>query len=171
VLKEGHLWNVLREKFPNLHQIHSPDSTCGVYAVYASMKDVQPGQAQEIGRLILETFIVIQCVIVVDADIDVFNEKEVMWAFHTYTNLEKGFQTNGNWERLRHVRHAGEGSGKAPQSGFATSNWGARAVIDATRPQDFAFGSRSEVPRDVMERINLDDYLAPARGRVPVGAK
>jgi len=171
VLKEGHLWNVLHEKFPNLHQIHSPDSTCGVYAVYVSMKDIQPGQAQEIGRLILESFIVIQCVIVVDADIDVFNEQEVMWAFHTYTNLEKGFQTKGNWEQARHVRHAGEGSGKAPQSGFATSNWGARAVIDATKPQDFAFGERSQVPKDVMERVNLDDYLAPSRARMPVGAK
>ena len=63
------------------------------------------------------------------------------------------------------------GSGKAPQSGFATSNWGARAVIDATKPQDFAFGERSQVPKDVMERINLDDYLAPSRARMPVGAK
>jgi hypothetical protein len=69
------------------------------------------------------------------------------------------------------VRHAGEGSGKAPQSGFATSNWGARAVIDATKPQDFAFGERSQVPDDVMRRIRLDDFLAPARSRIPVGAK
>jgi len=174
VLKEGHLWNVLHEKFPNLHQISSPDSSCGVYAAYVSMKDIQPGQAQEIGRLILETFIVIQCVIVVDADIDVFDEKQVLWAFHTYTNLEKGFQTNGNWERQRHVRHAGEGSGKAPQSGFATSNWGARAVIDATRPQDFAFGLRSEVPQEVLERMKLEDYLpgaATSAHKIPVGAK
>ena len=172
ILKEGHLWNVLHERFPNLHQISTPDSSCGVYAAYVSMKDIQPGQAQEIGRLILEAFIVIQCVIVVDADIDVFDEKQVLWAFHTYTNLEKGFQTAGNWERARHVRHAGEGSGKAPQSGFATSNWGARAVIDATCPKDFAFGARSEVPAETMARIRLEDYLpGAARSRVPVGAK
>jgi len=94
----------------------------------------------------------------------------VLWAFHTYTNLERGFQTNGNWERLRQVRHAGEGSGKAPQSGFATSNWGARAVIDATRPQDVAFGSRSQVPQEVIDRMRLEDYL-PDATRVPVGAK
>jgi UbiD family decarboxylase len=175
VLKEGHLWNVLHRRFPNLHQIHCPDSSCGVYAVYVSLKDVQPGQAQEIGRLILETFIVAQCVVVVDADIDVFDEGDVLWAFHTYTNLEKGFQTNGNWERDRHVRHAGEGSGKAPQAGFATSNWGARAVIDATRPKDFSFGSRSALPADVMARVRLDDYLPGATARaatkLPVGAK
>jgi hypothetical protein len=33
-------------------------------------------------------------------------------------------------------------------------------IVDATRPRDFAFGSRSEVPEDVIRRMPLDEYVA-----------
>jgi hypothetical protein len=32
-------------------------------------------------------------------------------------------------------------------------------VIDATRPSDFAFGIRSQVPKDALARMRLSDYL------------
>jgi hypothetical protein len=42
---------------------------------------------------------------------------------------------------------------------FAPTNWGAKIVIDATRPSDFAFGSRSQVPKAALDRMRLSDYL------------
>lgn len=163
LVKEATLANALRPQFPNLGAIHAPDSGCGVFSVYVAVKDIEPGQAQEIGRIALETFGVIQCVVVVDDDIDVFDERQVLWAMHTYASFAKGFKTQGNWASARGVQHAVPGG---PQSGFSTTNWGGKVVIDATRPRDFAFGARSEIPREVMERMRLGDYLP---GEPPTG--
>lgn len=156
--KEGTLETVMRAQFPNLHQMHVPDSSCGVYAVYVSLTNPQPEQILEIGRVAFETFHVLQCVVVVDSEIDVFDEKQVFWSIHTYSNFAKSFHTRGNWPGGRGVKHDG------PQSGFATTNWGGKVVIDATRPNDFAFGLRSDIPAEVMARISLSDFLPAGTG-------
>src|SRR5690348_2653360 len=145
LFKEGQLDNILRPRFPNLHEIHAPDSGCGVYAAYISVRNIQAGQAEEIGRAALDAIRIMQLVVIVDADIDVFDEGQVIWALHTYADLLKGIRRHGE----SYILH----------SGFATTNWGGKIVIDATRPSDFAFGARSEVPPEAMQRIKLADYL------------
>jgi 2,5-furandicarboxylate decarboxylase 1 len=145
IFKEGQLDNIIRPRFPNLHEIHAPDSGCGVYAAYISVRNIQAGQAEEIGRAALDAIRIMQLVVIVDADIDVFDEGQVIWALHTYADLLKGIRRHGE----SYILH----------SGFATTNWGGKIVIDATRPSDFAFGSRSEVPPEAMQRIKLADYL------------
>jgi 3-polyprenyl-4-hydroxybenzoate decarboxylase len=155
---------VLRPHVANLHQMHSPDSCCGVYAIYVSLKGAKDGQEQELGKRIFEAFSVLQCVVVVDADIDVFDEPSVLWAIHTYASW-RGVHTRGDWPGGRAVQHSG---GTGPQAGFGTTNWGGKVVIDATRPRDFAFGARSEVPEEVMERVRLEDYLPAPFAAVPV---
>jgi hypothetical protein len=75
---------------------------------------------------------------------------------YTYTSFAGGVHTRGDWPGGRAVQHAGAGG---PQAGFGTTNWGSKAVIDATRPRDFAFGSRSEVPEEAMRRVRLEDFL------------
>jgi UbiD family decarboxylase len=147
--KEASLDGLLRPQFPNLHQIHAPDSGCGVYSAYVSLRDAQPGQAEALGRLALEKLAVLQCVVVVDADVDVFDEGQVMWALHTYPRLDRALHLAG-------ARVAGQPGMKA---GFATTNWGAKVTIDATRPTGFAFGLRSEVPPEAIERVRLDKIL------------
>jgi 2,5-furandicarboxylate decarboxylase 1 len=159
LVKEGTLENALRPHVPNLHQIHSPDSCCGVYAVYVSLRDAKDRQVHEVAKRIFETFGILQCVVVVDADIDVFDEQQVLWALYTYTSFARGVHTRGDWPGGRAVEHAG---GAGPQAGFGTTNWGSKLVIDATRPRDFAFGSRSEVPDEVMKRVRLEDFLPAA---------
>ena len=169
LVKEGVLENALRPHIPNLHQIHSPDSCCGVYAVYVSLRDAKDGQAQELGKRIFEAFSILQCLVVVDAHIDVFNEEQVLWAVHTYASFAKGVHTRGDWPGGRAVQHAG---GAGPQAGFGATNWGSKVVIDATRPRDFAFGSRSEVPDEVMKPVRLEDYLPePGRRRIAAGVE
>jgi 2,5-furandicarboxylate decarboxylase 1 len=163
LVKEGTLENALRQHVPNLKAIHSPDSCCGVYAVYVSLKNAKDGQVMEVARRVFEAFNILQCVVVVDDDIDVFEEQQVLWAMFTYTSFRKGVHTNGAWSGARHVQHAAGG----PQAGFGATNWGSKLVIDATRPRDFAFGLRSEIPDEVMKRIRLEDFL-PAAATVEV---
>jgi 2,5-furandicarboxylate decarboxylase 1 len=96
--------------------------------------------------------------VIVDADIDVFNEREVLWAVHTYANLQRGVTVLPDTQAVAHGQ---------PWSGFGPSNWGGKIVIVANRPTDFAFGSRSEVPPEVIAQTRLADYL-PAEALIGI---
>jgi 2,5-furandicarboxylate decarboxylase 1 len=147
--KEANLEATLRARFPNLHEIHVPSSGCGVYAAYVSLHNPQDGQAEAVGRAALERIAVLQCVVVVDSGIDVFDEAQVLWAVHTYPSLSRDFKApSGQFAAFPGGR-----------SGFGTTHWGGKVVIDATRPRNFAFGLRSEIPTAAMERISLADFL------------
>lgn len=146
---EASLENHLRPQFPNLHAIHLPDSGSGLLSAYISLKDIKPGQAEAIGRMAMIDTPVLHSVIVVDADIDVFDEREVLWALHTYPDLARGVQIYGP-KFAQHVAY---------NPNFAPTNWGGKVVVDATRPSDFAFGARSHVPKAATERMRLGDFL------------
>jgi UbiD family decarboxylase len=75
--------SALRARFPNLHAAHSPDLCCGIHAIYISVRDLQPGQADAVGKAALEAMPLVECVVVVDSDINVFHEPEVLWAIYT----------------------------------------------------------------------------------------
>jgi 2,5-furandicarboxylate decarboxylase 1 len=150
VATEGALETALRPRFPNLHALHMAESGSGLMAVHIALRDIQPGQADEIGRMVLARSPVLHCAVIVDADIDVFNEREVLWAVHTYANLQSGITVLPDVPAVDHGQ---------PWSGFGPSNWGGKIVIAANRPTDFAFGLRSEVPPDVIAQTRLADYL------------
>jgi 2,5-furandicarboxylate decarboxylase 1 len=151
VATEGALETALRPRFPNLHALHMADSGSGLMSIYIALRDIGPGQAAEIGRAVLDRSPVLHCAVIVDDDIDVFNEADVLWAVHTYANLLSGVTVLPDAP----VHHG------QPWSGFGPSNWGGKIVISANRPTDFAFGSRSEVPKDAIARMRLADYLPP----------
>jgi UbiD family decarboxylase len=150
VATEAALETLLRPSFPGLAAVHVPNSGSGLMAAYVAVRDIAPGQAEAIGTMVLEKTPVMHMVAIVDHDIDVFDEDEVQWAIHTYTNLDKGLNIYG----ANFAQHPGL------NPNFAPTNWGGKMIVDATRPRDFAFGSRSEVPEDVIRRMPLDEYVA-----------
>jgi 2,5-furandicarboxylate decarboxylase 1 len=158
--KEAAMEGALRGRFPNLHAVHSPDSSCGIHALYISVRDLQPGQAEAIGTAALEAMPLVECVVVVDSDIDVFHEPEVLWAVYTYADVAHGLSVMGTGQHVV--------SNQGTRLSFATTKWSGRVVVDATRPRDAPFPPRSEVPPEVITRVRLDDFLP---GRTPVGVK
>lgn len=154
LVKEAGLEEALRPRFPNLHAVHVPDASCGVSVAHISVRDIQPGQADAIGELALRTVPILKLAVIVDPDIDVFDVNQVLWAVYTYPDLHSGITVHRPDATVRNW----------PQAGFGASNWSGRVVVDATRPRDFAFGARSEVPDAVMQRVRLADYLPGAVG-------
>jgi UbiD family decarboxylase len=158
LVKEATCFDALHGAFPEVKELHCPDSGCGVYAMYVSVTANRPGLAQQIADVIFDTFGVVQLVVVVDADIDVFDEQAVLWAMHTYCDLRAD---------IRPVSGTGpnQAIAGAPNAGFATTNWGDKVVIDATKPDEFAFGERSVIAPALLERIRLEDYLPALAGK------
>jgi 2,5-furandicarboxylate decarboxylase 1 len=155
ILREAALEDALRPQFSNLHAIHVPTSGSGMRAAYVSVRAPQTGQVEAIARTVFATMTFgMQMVVVVDAEIDVFDEDQVLWAMHTYTDPARSFRP---FQGEARQHWAG-----VPRSGFGTTNWGThKLVVDATRPSDFPFGSRLAIPPEVMARVRLEDYVAP----------
>jgi 2,5-furandicarboxylate decarboxylase 1 len=88
-------------------------------------------------------------IIVVDSDVDPFNEQEVLWA------LAVRFQAHRDLDIVRGVL----GSMVDPSMDQPRTH--SLLILDATEPKDRPLPQRSRVPLEVMERVKLQDYVAP----------
>jgi 2,5-furandicarboxylate decarboxylase 1 len=81
--READLIQALSRTIPGLHAVHVPLSGCGFFHVYISMKKTAEGQAKQAILTALGLDHCLKLVIVVDEDVNVFNEPEVLWAIST----------------------------------------------------------------------------------------
>ncbi len=89
----------------------------------------------------------------VDEDIDVFNDKEVLWAIATRLEGDKGITI------IPEVAGA-----NLDPSGYDETRlkWGpmnTKVIIDATKPVGLPFATRITPPKALWESMKLDDYL------------
>jgi UbiD family decarboxylase len=144
VSKEGWLFEHLKVRFPSVSAVHSPDSGAALLVAYIAVDDPDRDGPQEVGRAALEHWSTLQSVIVVDPDIDVFDETQVQWALQTFSDPELG--------RVVHR--------DLPPGFFTTASTDRKVVIDATRPRTVAFPARHSVPEDALRRVDLAEWLA-----------
>lgn len=90
IQREGDITKFLKQNLPNIKAVHLPLSSCGIFHCYVSMKKTAEGQAQQVILTALGMDHHIKMVIVVDEDVDVFNEQEVLWAMATRLQADKG---------------------------------------------------------------------------------
>jgi 2,5-furandicarboxylate decarboxylase 1 len=142
--KEGTLFNTLRKRFGDLvTAVHCPYSGCGRLAVYVSIRKTKEGQAKSVALAAVQESHLYQAAVVVDDDIDVFNEPDVIWAVHIYTDPARDVDLINN---------------TMPNS-FTTAMGYRKLLIDATRPLDRVMPEMNRVPKEALERIVLDDYI------------
>jgi len=79
--------------------------------------------------------------VIVDEDIDVFDEQEVLWAVYTNTDPSRDVDVLKN---QYNIFHSAAGHQKV--------------IIDATKPLDTVFPEKIKVPDTAMARIKLSDY-------------
>jgi UbiD family decarboxylase len=89
-------------------------------------------------------------VIIVDDDIDVFDEEQVLWAVSNRFQADRGLVVIAN----------AQGSELDPSAGPGGVN--SKMGLDATKPLD-GFAPELHVPAEVMSRIRLEDFLPNLR--------
>jgi len=119
----------------------------GPFHLIISLKKTMEGQPLRAAMAALSASNYLKHIIVVDDDIDPTNLQEVMWAIATRVQASedvvilKGLQGHVLDPSLRHeVRSDG-------------------MIIDATKPIDRPFPKRGEVPREVLGKVRLEDYI------------
>ena len=85
-------------------------------------------------------------VIIVDDDIDVFDEEQVLWAVSNRFQADRGLVVISN----------AQGSELDPSAGPGGVN--AKMGLDATKPLS-GFAPELRVPDGIMKKITLEDFL------------
>jgi UbiD family decarboxylase len=89
VLREAEIRNALRRVIPGVRAVHVPTSGGASFTAYVSMKQTRPGEAKHAIPLVLGVDHYLKLVIVVDDDIDVFDESDVLWAMATRAQADR----------------------------------------------------------------------------------
>jgi UbiD family decarboxylase len=83
LMREAEIMNALTRVIPNVKAVHVPLSGTSSFTAYVSLTQSRPGEAKHVIPIVLGVDHYLKLVIVVDDDIDVFDESDVLWAVAT----------------------------------------------------------------------------------------
>ena len=155
--EEGNIYAAVKRAVPQVQRVYCPVSGSGRFHAYVQIKKTHEGQPREAIMAALSASTMVKHVIVVDEDIDVFDDRWVLWAV----------ATRSQWDRDLVVVPNCYGSFLDPTTG--ERGLGTKGGIDATKPAPpKRFPLRINVPQDVLERVTLEEYVGPeALAKVP----
>jgi 2,5-furandicarboxylate decarboxylase 1 len=139
--REGSIFSGLQARFDGVTAVHLPMSGYGRALCYVSLKKTDSTQPKLVAISALSQSGV-QAVVIVDDDIDVFDEEEVIWAVLTYVDPARD---------VDYIKNMGRVGDRAMGND--------RLVIDATRPTDYAFFAKLQVPREALDAMVLEEWL------------
>jgi len=89
LVREAEIANALRRVIPNVTGVHVPLSGTASFSAYVAIKQSRPGEAKHVIPIVLGVDHYLKLVVVVDDDIDVFDESDVMWAVATRMQADR----------------------------------------------------------------------------------
>jgi 2,5-furandicarboxylate decarboxylase 1 len=146
VPREAALLKAVRLTVPTVTNVCMPVSGNCRFHAYVSIAKRTPGQAKNAICAAFAADMLLKHVVVVDDDIDVFDEERVLWAISNRFQADRGLVVIAN----------AQGSELDPSAGPGGVN--AKMGLDATKPLS-GFPPELRVPEEILEKISLDDFL------------
>jgi UbiD family decarboxylase len=146
VPREAALIKAVRQTVPTVKNVCMPVSGNCRFHAYISIAKRTPGQAKNAICAAFASDMLLKHVVVVDEDIDVFDEEQVLWAVSNRFQADRGLVVIPN----------AQGSELDPSAGPGGIN--TKMGIDATKPLT-GFAPELRVPDEVMKKIRLEDFL------------
>lgn len=144
---EAYLFNRIKAVVPGVRAVHMPVSGTARLHAYVQLKKLNDAEPKTVIATALSSDYRLKHVIVVDEDVDIFDEAEVLWAV----------ATRSQWDKDLLVLPGMMGTRLDPSGNDIITT---KAGIDATKPVDAkAFPQRLSIPESVVKRIRLEDYL------------
>jgi UbiD family decarboxylase len=141
---EANLYRAVRAMVPSVKAVRVP----APFTCYVSMEQRLIGQAKNAILSVLGADLYMKRVVVVDQDVDIFDDRQVTWAIATRCQPDRDITI---------VTHA-RGSDLDPstkEDGYS-GKWG----VDATaKPSLAGYTPRHRVPPEVWQRLALKDYV------------
>jgi 2,5-furandicarboxylate decarboxylase 1 len=142
ITREPLLERFVRHISPRVKAVHLPPYSGGFTAIIA-LENAQPGEAKNVALAAMAAHVNFKTVIVVDADVDVFDPADVMWALSTRTRWDRGFAAIPG-------AHTNELDPSSDEHGIV-----AKVVIDATLPPE----KRKRYVKVAYPAVDLKKYL------------
>ncbi len=141
---EANIYRAVRAMVPSVKTVRVP----APFTCYVSIEQRVPGQAKNAIMAVFGADLYIKRVVVVDHDVDVFNERQVSWAMATRCQPDRDILIISN-------ARGSDLDPSAKEDGY-TAKWG----VDATaKPSLEGYTPRHRIPRDVWQRIKIKDFL------------
>ena len=136
---EAGIYRALKPVIPGVVNVHLPLSACCRFHAYVQIKKELEGEGiSAVAALPVKHGL--KHIIVVDDDIDIFDDREVLWAIATRTQ----------WDKDVRIIPGMKGVGLDPSSVAGIS---AKVVIDATRPAPpGTFAARLDLPEEALRK-------------------
>jgi 2,5-furandicarboxylate decarboxylase 1 len=89
LVREAEIHNALARAIPNVAGVHVPLSGTSSFSAYVAIRQGRPGEAKHVIPIVLGVDHYLKLVIVVDDDVDVFDESDVLWAVATRMQADR----------------------------------------------------------------------------------
>jgi UbiD family decarboxylase len=89
LVREAEITNAVSRVVPNVTAVHVPLSGTSSFTAYVAIRQSRPGEAKHVIPIVLGVDHYLKLVIVVDDDIDVFDESDVLWAVATRMQADR----------------------------------------------------------------------------------
>ena len=144
--REAAIFRAVKAVAGGTRAVHMPPSGNCRFHCYISLDKRSDGEVRNAVMAAMATDLYLKLVIVVDGDVNVYNEGDVMWA------VANRVQADADTLIIPRC----QGSETDPSSGQGGLT--AKMVIDATKKRK-DFPRRLAVPDEVRERVRLEDYI------------
>jgi UbiD family decarboxylase len=139
---EANLYRTVRAMVPTVKAVRVP----APFTCYVSIEQRISGQAKNAILAVLGADLYMKRVVIVDHDVDVFNDRQVNWAIATRCQPDRDIAVITNAR--------GSDLDPSTKEDGNTAKWG----VDATaKPSLASFTPRHRIPKEVWQRINLKD--------------
>ncbi|GAB4244515.1 MAG: UbiD family decarboxylase [Thermoleophilia bacterium] len=153
--REAMMFQRVKAAVPTVTALTLPFSGTCRHSAYVSVKKEYDGAGKNVALATLAADPFMKMVVVVDDDIDVFNEMEVMWAVTTRVQADRDIFVVPDAYVCELDPSAYDIADRAKR-GYVNAKW----AIDATKPVGIEFQERADVPETVWKDMNLQEYLA-----------
>jgi 2,5-furandicarboxylate decarboxylase 1 len=141
---EANLYRAVRAMVPTVKSVRVP----APFTCYVSIEQRISGQAKNAILAVLGADLYMKRVVVVDHDVDIFNDRQMSWAIATRCQPDRDIVIITNTR--------GSDLDPSTKEDGNTAKWG----VDATaKPSLAAYTPRHRIPKEVWQRINLKDFL------------
>ena len=142
ITREPLLERFVKHISPRVKAVHLPPYSGGFTALVA-LENPEPGEARNVALAAMAAHVNFKTVIVVDADVDIYDPADVMWALSTRARWDRGFSAVPG-------AHTNELDPSSDEHGIV-----AKAIIDATLPAE----KRKRYLKVAYPAVDLKSYL------------
>jgi len=153
---EATIYGAVKKVVGDLRAVHCPPSGSCCHHVYISIRKAAPGEAKRAALAAFAAVHYVKMVVVVDEDIDIYNDEEVLWAISTRVRADLDIDIIPGVVGLR-LDPAGAYDESRHRSDTGTMT--TKLLIDATMPAGVYFPTRITHSEALWNSMGLDDYL------------